>query len=102
MTWSIVCRYAGQQKFFTSSVAPVPPPPPEDNPPNGIGAAAVSALAAPSFASAPAVGVRLLDRSAGVSTGFVRGLGRVFDPGSGTVISGVFATGAAAGFGRAS
>src|SRR4051794_24248776 len=66
--WFIVAMYSGQQKSPTLICTPPAPPPPVDSPPNGIGAAPVSARASPRFTSVPAVGVLLLDLSSGLST----------------------------------
>src|SRR4029078_12743710 len=88
--WFIAAMYSGQQKSPTLICTPPAPPPPVDRPPNGIGAAPVSARAAPRFTSAPAVGGRLLDLSRGLSTfGVVLGLAVSF--GSGNAISGALA-----------
>src|SRR6478735_1926999 len=90
--WFIAAMYSGQQKSPTLIWTPPPPPPPVLRPPNGIGAAPVSARASPRFTSAPDVGVRLDDLSAALST-FGAGFGLADSFGSGMAISGGFAAG---------
>src|SRR3954468_14723611 len=90
--WFIVAMYSGQQKSPTLICTPPLPPPPVESPPNGIGAAPVSAFASPVLTSGPVVGLRLADFSAGLST-LVAGRGFTVAFGSGTVISGALAAG---------